>query len=39
VDDLFIEQPTKFDLVLNETVAKALGVNFSATLVARRRSN
>ena len=33
--DLPMEQPTKFDLLLNLRTAKALGVAFPATLVAR----
>jgi putative ABC transport system substrate-binding protein len=33
--DLPIEQPTKFDFVLNQTTAKALGLHLSQTLLAR----
>lgn len=33
--DLPIEQPTKFDFVLNQTTAKTLGLNLPATLLAR----
>ena len=33
--DLPIEQPTKFDLVLNQTTAKALGLNLSPALLIR----